>query len=449
MNSRFRKSFRHYLTSVICGPHPGRKQLFAWSDVFFMGRDISKMGTSVGQSIYCNFHVNQLRVLTDKFSASKFDYAGCGNDEDPNTNLLATERLVEEIAELSWKWSLNLRQDEVVGLDVGSSAVKIVGLRRDNGRYGVTAAGMVEIEPDGDDDHRAELNAAKAISRCFESAGIQSKLAVCSVCGPEVAVRDFKFPSLAAEEIEGAVMLEAGQVCPFDTAHGSIDYQVMSDSDNCIRGMLVAATNKVIRRKVQLAKKASVDCVLMDVDGLALLNCLNEYEQRQPGCAAAVLNVGRSYTTLAAMGDNGLPFIRDIACAGDHIAKKIAAQTGQPIETVTAILFGKQAAEFDLQGSLEKACERLIVDVNETLRFYAAQEKLSIAEKIYICGGFALVREFVEVLNRRLAVKAVLWNPFDRMSGGGWHCRDATQKDLLQKNGPAMAVAAGLAMRSV
>jgi type IV pilus assembly protein PilM len=351
---------------------------------------------------------------------------------------------------MNWKRSLSFGQDEFVGLDIGSSAVKVVRLRRDNRGYAVTAAGMVQIEPNQNDGHHADANTAKAISQCIESAGIQSKLAVCSVCGPEVAMRDFKFPSLPAEEIEGAVMLEAGQVCPFDTAHGSIDYQVTSDSDNCIRGMLVAATNKVIRRKVQLAKKASVDCVLMDVDGLALLNCLNEYEQRQPGCAAAVLNVGRSYTTLAAMGDNGLPFIRDIAFAGDHIAKQIAAQTGQPIETITAILSGKQAAEFDLQGSLEEACERLIVDVNETLRFYAAQEKLSIAEKIYICGGFALVREFVEVLNRRLAVKAVLWNPFDRMSsGGGWHCRDAPQKDLLQKNGPAMAVAAGLAMRSV
>lgn len=328
--------------------------------------------------------------------------------------------------------------------------MKAVRLRRGSAGHVVTAAGMVEIEPDGNGKRSAEANVATAVRQCLQSAGVQTGLVVCSVCGPDVAVRDFKFPSMPPGEIEGAVMLEAGQVCPFDAAHGSVDYQVMSDSDNCIRGMLVAATNKVIKRKVQLAKKASVDCVLMDVDGLALLNCLNEYEQRQPGCAAAVLNVGRSYTTLAAMGDNGLPFIRDIACAGDYIAKQLAAQTGQPIETITAILSGKQAAQFDLRGNLEKACDRLIVDVNETLRFYAAQEKLSIAERIYLSGGFALVKEFVEVLNRRLAVKAVVWNPFDRMSGcGGWHCRDAAQKDLLQKNGPAMAVAAGLAMRSV
>jgi type IV pilus assembly protein PilM len=345
---------------------------------------------------------------------------------------------------LDWKRSLSLRQDEAVGLDIGSFAVKMVRLRRDNGAYAVTAAGLAEIEPDGQGGDRTEANTSKAVRRCLQSAGIHAKLAVCSIYGPEVAVRDFNFPSLPPEEVESAVMLEAGQVCPFDIADSAVDYQVMSAQDGSIRGMFAAATNTLVKKKVQLAKKASVDCILMDVDGLALLNCFREHGARQPGQAAAVLNVGYSYTTLAIMGDNELPFIRDIAYAGDYIVKQIAAQTGQPPETVRAILSGdSDAVGFDVSDSLDQACQRLSTDVNETLRFYAAQEKLSIADRIYVCGGFALVREFVEVLNRRLAVKAVLWNPFDKMSCSG------LPKDIWQNQGPAMVVATGLAMRSI
>ncbi len=351
---------------------------------------------------------------------------------------------------MDWKRSFNLRQDEAVGLDIGSSAVKIVRLRRDKGGYAVTAAGLAEIEPNGEGAHRTQANTSKAVRRCLQSAGVQAKLAVCSICGPEVAIRDFNFPSLPSEEIEGAVMLEAGQVCPFNIADSTVDYQVMSDRDGSIRGMFVAATNTLVRKKIQLAKKASVDCVLMDVDGLALLNCFNEYGQRERGRAAAILNVGCAYTTLAILGDNELPFIRDMACAGDYIVKRIAGATAQPPETVKAILSGdSEAVGFDLSDSLDQACQRLTTDVNETLRFYAAQEKLSIADRIYVCGGFALVREFVDVLNRRLAVKAVLWNPFDKMfSSGSWQ-RSGLQKDMFQKKGPAMAVATGLAMRSI
>jgi type IV pilus assembly protein PilM len=361
--------------------------------------------------------------------------------------------MLNRLTKMNWKRSLNLRQDEAVGLDIGSSSVKVVQLRRNGRGYTVTAAGIVPIQPDQDASdqvggHHLDANTARAISQCLQSAEVQTKLAVCSVCGPEVAVRDFKFPSLPPEELEGAVTLEAGQSCPFDMADGVIDYQVTSQDQSGIRGVLVAATNAVIGEKLQLAKKASVDCILMDIDGLALLNCLGEYEPRQPGYAAAILNVGRSYTTLAIVGDNELPFIRDMAYAGDHIIEQIAAQTGQVKETVTAILSGQQECQFDLRDHLEKACERLIIDVNETLRFYTAQEKLSIA-KVHVCGGFALVGEFIEILNRRLAVKAVLWNPFDENSK--FEIRDSKfiSADILQKNGPAMAVAAGLATRSI
>ena len=99
----------------------------------------------------------------------------------------------------------------------------------------------------------------------------------------------------------------------------------------------------------------------------------------------------------------------------------------------------------DIGESLAKACHKLIVDVTDTLRYYAAQEKSTAVEKIFVCGGFALVKGFVELLDNQLPAKAVLWNPFDKI-----RC-DAGQnyRDILQKNGPAMAVAAGLAMRSI
>jgi len=381
---------------------------------------------------------------------------------------------------MNWKRSFNFGQGQFVGLDIGSSAVKVVLLHRDNGGYAVMAAGIVQIEPnprvflseDSSGDNCADANTTNAISQCLQSAGVVTKLAVCSVCGPEVAVRDFKFPSLPREELEGAIILEAAQICPFDTADSVIDYQVMTEGDGSTRGVLVATRNALIKKKLQLAKKASIDCVLMDVDGLALLNCLNEYAPRQSGYAAAILNVGRSYTTLAINGDNELPFIRDIACAGDYIIKQIAAQTGQTAETVSAILSGpgltaenaetnntkgvfsavsalSAVKKFDFRDNLEKACERLIVDVNETLRFYAAKEKSSIAERIFVCGGFALVEGFIEILNRHLAAKAVLWNPFTENSKFEIRNSKFISTDILQKHGPAMAVAAGLAMRSI
>jgi type IV pilus assembly protein PilM len=355
---------------------------------------------------------------------------------------------VEKTKNLEWKRLLNLEERQVVGIDIGSSAVRMVQLRKDDTGYVVNAAGFVDIVNEKDANReQKDLNTIGAINTCLRSSGVQTRLAVCGVCGPETAVRYFKFPALPKEELEGAISLEAAQVCPFNIEDSAVDYQLMPNGDDSSCGVLVAATNKLIERKKQLAREASLDCVLMDIDGLALLNCFTEYEKVEAGRTIVILNIGSSYTTLAIMGANSLPFVRDIAYAGGAIVKEIAAEKGVSAEVVKKTLLGSENSAgpvVELGGSLEKACQKLIVDVTETLRYYTAQEKSDIVEKIFICG-FAAVERFVELLDSRLPAKTVLWNPFDKIPCDG----DQNCRDVLKKHGHAMAVAAGLAMRLI
>jgi Tfp pilus assembly PilM family ATPase len=189
----------------------------------------------------------------------------------------------------------------------------------------------------------------------------------------------------------------------------------------------------------------------MDIDGLALLNCFNACERREAGRPTSVLNVGGTYTNLAIIGNNNWPFIRDVAYAGNDIIEEIATEKTMSAESVRKALFGDSAeAQSKIHDSLEKACWKLTADVTKTLRYYTAQEKTTLAEKIYVCGGFALAKGFVEILNSQLPAEAVLWNPFDKIRcDTGYDSRGILQKNVLQKSGPALAVAAGLAMRSI
>ncbi|UCG47785.1 MAG: type IV pilus assembly protein PilM [Phycisphaerales bacterium] len=347
---------------------------------------------------------------------------------------------------MNWKRILNFGKDQALGLDIGSSWVKIIRLRREGTGYAVTAAGIAEILQSKEEGQDDRMETIRAIRKCVESCGVRTKLAVCGVCGPEVAVREFEFPSLPAEEIEGAVLLEASQVCPFNVEEGIVDYQLTAEEQGKTRGVLVAATNSLVRNTVQIAKDACLNSILMDVDGLALLNCLSECVQPEEVRTTAVLNVGASHTTLAVMGDDGRPFIRDMTYAGNHIIDRIATEKAMAPETVRGLLFGdsgQNAPEFG--ASLERGSEQLIGGVATTSRYYKTQAKSAAFDKLLVCGGFALANGFVGMLNRRLAVEAVLWNPFETIR----HDMDDAQEAILEKNGPALVVAAGLAMRSV
>jgi type IV pilus assembly protein PilM len=345
---------------------------------------------------------------------------------------------------MEWTRIHNFIKTEILGLDVGSFAVKVVRLNKNESGYSVAAAGITEVAVSEEDDNH--LNTVNAIRECCGLVGGRTKMAVCGLSGPEVAVRDFEFPSLSATEIDGAVLFEASQVCPFNAAESVVDYQLISNDDDKTRGILVAAMNTLITDKVNLAKEAALKCVLMDVEGLALLNCYTNLDENSDKSTIAILNVGGSHTTLVIMGGNSRPFVRDMTFAGNDIIKQIAADKSMSTEDVKRLLSDEsKTTKTELEDSLGKACKQLIVDVSNTLRYYATQEQSTRVEKIYICGGFALTSGFVELLNSRFGIETVLWNPFEKINCD----TDSQFTDICAKKGPALAVAAGLAMRSV
>ncbi len=340
-------------------------------------------------------------------------------------------------------------------------------LHKGTGGYKVKALGIAEIAPVTENEPGktsanndiVNANIVKAIRECYALANLRSKtkirtnLAVCSVSGPEVAVRDFSFPPLPPEEIESATILEAEVVCPFNTGQTSVDYQLMSDTEKKTKGIFVAATNTVITNKTQYVKEAGFKCVLMDIDGLALLNCFKGFANIDESSAieqhdtnTAIMNVGGNCTTLAIINNEGWPFIRDTVYAGNDILKRISIFSDITIEELKRILFeDSQETKFESGELMENACEELITGVTETLRFYATQKRVMPVRKIYVCGGFAGAKGFIELLNRRLGAEAILWNPFDNV-----HCEVSEGcREVLKKKGYSLAIAAGLAMRSI
>jgi type IV pilus assembly protein PilM len=342
-----------------------------------------------------------------------------------------------------------LRRGTVLGLDVGSSAVKMVVISNGKTGYTVTNAGIVRMKTDGLSSTDRRAVTVDAIRECFEQLQTRTKYAVCGVSGQEVAVRDFEFAPLQDDEIAAAVSLEASQVCPFNVTDIAVDYQVMPNDDARTKGVLVAATNTVVADKTQIVSDAGLRCVLMDVDGMALLNCYeaatHRREEDPTDRPAAILNVGASHTTLA-IDLNGWPFIRDMGHGGDEIIMEMATLNETSPESIETSLFADDdTGETNLGASLEETCQQLINDVTGTLRYYAAQATSTELDKVLVCGGFAPARGFMEQLNRRLGIEAVLWNPFDNNGvKPSPRC-----EEICAKSGTAMAVAAGLAMRTI
>jgi type IV pilus assembly protein PilM len=374
----------------------------------------------------------------------------CGSDKNCFCGIWPKKGL-KKIMSLNWKRLCGFSQDDVLGLDIGSSSVRMIQLAKNGDGYTVVAAHVCDIKQDNADLASREENIVQAVQKCMVFAKKNARWAVCSVSGPEVAVRPFRFPPLATEELDGAVRLEASQVCPFNVDDGVVDYQMIpsGEADNFATGVLVAAPNDIIHRKTRIMEKANLSCVMMDVDGLALLNCLIAGKNTGTSIGTtAVLDIGTSCTTLAVMSESGLPFVRTVPYAGNDIIDQVAHENNVSPEAVKNELFGSDSPVIppeNLHASMEKASKKLVNDVAETLRYHSTQAKSASVDQLFVCGTFGMVRGFVDILNKQLPIKALLWNPFDTLK-----CSvDRQCLEVIQSKGPAMVVAAGLAMRSV
>lgn len=348
------------------------------------------------------------------------------------------------------KWIKSV-QNGTVGLDVGSGAVKLVSLSAAASGWTASGAAWSDVASSEDapcGDHAAALEAVRG---CVQAApSLSMRRVVCGLSGPSASVRGFSFPAMPDDAVEQAVRLEAQQVCPMELNHSVLDFQLMQSDQQASSkqsGVLVAGIDQAIVERCKLVKEAGGRIALMDADGLAALNCLTELEDLDHFQTVALLDIGQRYTNVIMLGPNGLPFVRDIDNGGAALTAQIAEATGQTIEQVQAALWRESDAAMPgaLLAALHQAARPLLLSINETLKFYATQEKCPFVEKVYLCGGTTLVRPLVELLIDALPTTVELFDPFKKIRFDD----DIDGADLLRTRGPALVVAAGLAMRTV
>ena len=353
---------------------------------------------------------------------------------------------------------LNRQKIELAGLDIGSSAVKLVRLNKgEDGCYTLIAAASESIASCPDDEKQRQQNRVDAVRTCLQKAGLKNGNLVCGLSGPEVVIRGFTFPPLPDGAVQQAVQMEAQQVCPLDMKHSVLDFQLIEAPQPASaavaakaaarQGVMTVATENAIRQQTELLTQAGATTAIVDVNALAMLNCLSELEQLDEQETVAVIDVGNATSNVVVYGQDGLPFVRDINIAGASIIQDISRQRELPEEQIRRTFAqGQSSDQLDskLLLAMSNAIRPLVNAINETLRFYSFQEKTSGVDRIFLCGGFALIEAFVEFLTDSVAMPVALLNPFSTIL----YDSDTAINKTLKKDGPAFAVAAGLAMRT-
>ena len=224
-------------------------------------------------------------------------------------------------------------QKATVGLDIGSSIVKAVQLRRSGKGIELEKFGIAEIYPGGDKKAAAEsvreLKIA-AVRKALQSANISAKQAITAVSGESIIVRYIQLPDMPEDELKNALKWEAEEYIPFHIDEVNIDSIILGKAGEGgkVDVLLVSAKKELVNEHIDLVRAVGLTPLIIDVDSFAFLNCFEVNYQPNPTDVIALINIGAEITSINIYIGGISRFSRDISIAGDTITTSIQSRLG-------------------------------------------------------------------------------------------------------------------------
>jgi len=343
----------------------------------------------------------------------------------------------------------------MVGVDIGSSAVKAVEIKvggKGGDEYQLLNIGIETLPPEAIVDG-AIMDAGAvidSIQRLFQESKIKTVEVATGVSGNAVIVKKISLPQMSAEELSESIHWEAEQYIPFDIQDVSLDYEVIEGggSGGNMDVLLVAVKKDKISEYTSALTQAGRNPIIMDVDVFALQNCYEMNYGIDPGRVVALLNIGASIMNVNVVKGGTSVFQRDIAAGGNQYTDAIQKDLNLSFEQAEALKKGEQvdgASAESLQPILQAVSENLAMEIQKTFDFFKATSQEDRIDQIFLSGGTAKIHGLRDLLADRFATSVELLNPFLNVR---YNEKDFNP-DYLEDIGPSAAIAVGLAVRRV
>ena len=346
------------------------------------------------------------------------------------------------------------KSKSIVGLDIGSSAVKAVELKPAGKGFRVAAFASEPVPPDSIVDG-AIIDASAvsdSIRRLFENTPAFKAKDVCaSLSGNAVIVKKITLPVMTASELNESIYWEAEQYIPFDIQDVNLDYQILDagtgpESRGSMDVLLVAAKKDKIGDYTGVIVQAGRAPVIVDVDAFALQNAYEVNYGLESGRVVVLLNAGASAININILQDDQSVFTRDVSLGGNAYTEALQKELDLPFESAEQLKRGipVDGATFDeAQPVLRSITENVLLEIQKTFDFFKGTASSEHIDRIMLSGGASRVDGFREMVEERFHAPVEEFDPFRNV---GW---DAKRLGDPLDHAATAAVAVGLALRRV
>ena len=352
------------------------------------------------------------------------------------------------VGKLREEHKLLLGKDRVLGIDIGSSSIKLVELEQYGSAYQLRSIGEAPLPPDSIVNKaiaRSEV-VSHTLSTLIDDLEIETDDAAISISGDPVLIKRVSLPKMSDAELKKSITWELEQSISGGIKEVNYDYQVIpgkSTRDN-IDVLIVAANKNATKDYISLVTGVGLNPVIVDLDVFSLESM---YEVNYPESEGllALINIGASVTNINIMENGESVFARDLPIGGNKYTHLIMAEMDLTYEESEEVKHTQRVGLTDpgLKQFAHKFIDSICSEIKETLDFFSTTHCNEKLQRIMIGGGSSSIPGLKDALSEITHCYVGVLNPFRKIV----YSEGAFDPEYIEDLSPKMNVAIGLALR--
>lgn len=349
------------------------------------------------------------------------------------------------------------KKQAMLGLDISSTAVKLLELSKSSGRSGAqyrVESYAVEPLPANAvvEKNIADVDAVgQAVKNVVRRSGTKTRQAVVAVSGSAVITKVISMPaSLSEAEMENQIQLEADQYIPYPLEEVNLDFEILGPSEKnpeMLEVLLAASRSENVDDRVAALEIAGLTTAIVDVEAYAMENAFSQIADQLPeqndDQVVAIADIGATTTTLNVLHRGHVVYAREQNFGGRQLTEEIQRRYGLSHEEAGMAKRQGGLPDNYIPEVLEPFKEAMAQQVSRSLQFFYSASAFNSVDMVVLAGGCASIPGVDELIEEKIGTPSIIANPFASMS-----VSSNVKPQSLSNDAPALMIACGLALRS-
>ena len=340
----------------------------------------------------------------------------------------------------------------MLGMDISSSAVKLIELSKTGDSFKVEAYRVLPLPPNTIvDKNIADLDAlSETIAAVVKRSGSKLTDIVAAVSSSSVITKEIELPAGLTElQMEMQIEVEADQYIPYPMEEVAFDFDVLGEAENnpdLVRVLLAACRQENVEHRRQALEMAGFNPKVIDVESFAVERAYKLIEGQLDEVSdqvVAIADIGASVFSFTVLVDGKIIYSREQQFGGKQLTEEIQRRYG---------LSWEEAGEAKRKGGLPEDYatevlgpfkESLVQHITRSLQFFYSSSHFNYVDQLFLAGGVSALEGLVDEVEQVIGLPTAVANPFANMQ-----LHKSINPTALANDAPAMLLAVGLAMRS-